>query len=320
VSRRALVTGAAGFVGQWLCRALLQDGWTVFGAGVDGAPAPGTLTRDELGAVRWRRADVRRQPDVASAIRDAGPDVIFHLAGVSSLPDAQADPVLAHEINILGAARILAEVRTLRTTGAADPVVLVIGSAQQYGRPATGTPLRETDPQAPLSVYAASKAAQEIVALEAARSDGVRVVATRSFNHSGPGQAAQFLLPSLVSRALAIRDGGDARLRIGDPDTVRDYLHVRDVVRAYIALAQNGAAGEAYNVCSGIGHRTGDLAERVMRAIGVEGALWVDAGLVRGSEVPRLVGDPGKLQAATGWSPTLTCDDIIDDLIHAAAH
>lgn len=320
MSRRALVTGAAGFVGQWLCRALLQDGWAVSGAGVDGAPAPGTLTREELDAVQWRRADVRRQSDVASAVREVGPHVIFHLAGVSSLPDAQADPVLAHEINILGAARILAEVRALRRTGMADPAVLVIGSAQQYGRPASAVPLRESDPQAPLSVYAASKAAQEVVALEAARSDGVRVVATRSFNHSGPGQAAQFLLPSLVSRALAIRDGGEARLRIGDPDTVRDYLHVRDVVRAYIALAQKGSAGEAYNVCSGAGHRTGDLAERVMRALGVEGALWVDEALVRGSEVPRLVGDPGKLRAATGWSPTLTCDDIIDDLIHAAAH
>lgn len=320
MSRRALVTGAGGFVGQWLCRALLHDGWSVCGAGVDGAPSPGTLRRDELDAVEWRRADVRRQADVAAAIRGATPDAVFHLAGVSSIPDAQGDPVLAHEINILGAARILAEVRALRDAGTGDPAVLVVGSAQQYGRPASAAPLRESDPQAPLSVYAASKAAQEVVALQAARGDGVRVVATRSFNHSGPGQGAQFLLPSLVSRALAIRDGAEPRLRIGDPDTVRDYLHVRDVVRAYIALSERGESGEAYNVCSGIGHRTGELAERVMRAVGVQGALWVDETLVRGSEVPRLVGDSGKLRAATGWAPTLTCDDIIDDLIHAAAH
>jgi GDP-4-dehydro-6-deoxy-D-mannose reductase len=318
-SRRALVTGAAGFVGQWLCRALLADGWDVVGAGIAAQPADGILTAAERRAVHWMLADIRNQTDVARVVGHARHDAIFHLAGVSFVPDAQGDPVLAHEINVLGAARLLHEVRTRRRAGEIDPTVLVIGSAEQYGLGERGRPRVETDPQAPVTDYAASKAAQEIIALEAARSEGVRVIATRSFNHSGPGQAEHFLLPALVRRARAIRDGAEPSLRIGNDDTVRDFLHVRDVVRAYLLLIERGSAGEVYNVCSGIGQRVRDLAAKVLSAAGADAEVVIDPALVRKVEVPWLVGDPTKLRAATGWTPALTCDDIISDLINAPA-
>ena len=319
MSRSALVTGAAGFVGQWLCRALLADGWNVVGAGIAALPAAGILTEDEKRAVRWTLADVRQQGDVARAFDQARPDAIFHLAGISSIPDAQGDPGLAYEINVLGAARVLHEVRTRRRAGKTDPVLLVVGSGAQYGPVAKQRPLRETDSQRPMSIYAASKAAQEVVALEAAHSEGVHVVATRSFNHSGPGQAEEFLLPALVHRVLAIRAGAEPTLRIGNADTVRDFLHVRDVVRAYLALVESGVAGEVYNVCSGEGYRVRDLAKRVLAAAGVNAAIEVEPALVRRAEVPWLVGDPAKLRSATGWAPALSCNDIIDDLINAAS-
>lgn len=317
--RRALITGAAGFVGQWLCRALLADGWDVVGAGIAAQPPDGILTDDERRSVRWLLADVRNQADIARIVTYTNPDAVFHLAGVTFVPDAQGDPVLAHEINVLGAARLLHEVRTRKRGGEIDPVVLVIGSAEQYGIGEIGRLRIESDVQAPVTVYAASKAAQEIVALEAARSDGVRVIATRSFNHSGPGQAEHFLLPALVRRARDIRGGGTPRLRIGNADTVRDFLHVRDVVRAYLLLIDRGVAGEVYNVCSGTGERVRNLAERVLIAAGANADIEVDPALVRRVEVPWLVGDATKLREATGWTPSLTCDDIIADLINAPA-
>jgi GDP-4-dehydro-6-deoxy-D-mannose reductase len=317
--RRALVTGAAGFVGQWLCRALLGEGWDVVGAGVAAEPIGGILTDDERRAVRWLLADVRNQADVARALTGARPDAVFHLAGVTFVPEAQGDPVLAHEINVLGAARLMHEIRTRKRSGEIDPVVLVIGSAEQYGVGEIGRLRVETDPQQPVTVYAASKAAQEIIALEAARSDGVRVIATRSFNHSGPGQAEQFLLPALVRRARDIRAGAEPCLRIGNTDTVRDFLHVRDVVRAYLLLIDRGVPGEVYNVCSGRGQRVAELAERVLAAVGADAPVEVDPTLVRRVEVPWLVGDSTKLREATGWTPTLSCDDIIADLINAPA-
>ena len=319
MSRRALVTGAAGFVGQWLCRALLADGWDVVGAGITAVPVAGILSDAEKRAITWSLADVRQQADIARAFDQSKPEAVFHLAGVSSIPDAQGDPAVAYDINVLGAVRLLHEARVRRRAGEIDPVLLVIGSGAQYGRTLEHRPLRESDAQRPMSVYAASKAAQEVVALEAARSEGVRVVATRSFNHSGPGQPDQFLLPALVHRVLAIRGGTDKALRIGNADTVRDFLHVRDVVRAYLALVESGVAGEVYNVCSGEGTRTRDLAKRVLAAAGVNAAIVVEAALVRQVEVPWLVGDPTKIRSATGWAPTLSSNDIIDDLINAAS-
>jgi GDP-4-dehydro-6-deoxy-D-mannose reductase len=211
-------------------------------------------------------------------------------------------------------------VRTRKRAGEIDPAVLVIGSAEQYGIGPAGRPRVETDPQAPVTAYAASKAAQEIVALEASRSDGVRVICTRSFNHSGRGQAEHFLLPALVRRARAIRTGAEPHLRIGNSETVRDFLHVRDVVRAYLLLVDRGVAGEAYNVCSGVGERVRNLAERVLIAVGANADVEVDPALVRRVEIPWLVGDASKLRDSTGWTPSFTCDDIIADLINAPAH
>jgi GDP-4-dehydro-6-deoxy-D-mannose reductase len=325
--RRALVTGAAGFVGQWLCRALLEAGWAVTGATLEVAPANPILGPAEHSAVDWQQVDVRRNRDLRAALDSARPDAIFHLAGVSFVPGAANDPGLTFEANVVAAARLLGEVRLRRRNGVLDPVVLVVGSAEQYGRhDAAELPLTEDAVQRPLNVYAASKAAQEVVALEAARSEGVRVVATRSFNHSGPGQASHFLLPALVRRAMALRGaprepGHPPTLVIGNRDTVRDFLHVSDVVRAYILLAERGAVGEVYNVASGRGHSIESLARRVLGALRIADAVVAtDPALVRPVEVPTLTGSSAKLRAATGWEPQYSIDAIIEDLIHAATH
>lgn len=318
---RALVTGAGGFVGQWLCAALLEQGWDVAGATIgDVAPSP-ALPADRRAAVRWLSADLRASETPARLLAESRPDAIFHLAGVSSVPQAAADPAEAYEVNVVASARLLSEIASLRRAGTIDPALLIVGSAEQYGRhePAE-LPLREESPQRPLTVYAASKAAQEVAALQAARADGLRVVATRSFNHSGPGQPPHFLVPALVRRALAIRNGEPGDFAMGNTEPVRDYLHVRDVVEAYILLAARGTAGEAYNVCSGTGHASGALAARVMARVGITAPVRTDPALARAVEVPALVGTPEKLQRATGWRPTRTCDDIIDDLVHASTH
>jgi GDP-4-dehydro-6-deoxy-D-mannose reductase len=198
--------------------------------------------------------------------------------------------------------------------------VLLIGSGEQYGRhEVDAMPLTELAEQRPHSVYAASKSAQEFIALEAFRSSGVRIVATRSFNHSGVGQAARFVLPALVRRALMLRESGERGLAIGNTTTVRDFLHVRDVARAYADLLERGTAGEVYNVASGTGVDVGTLAQRVLALVGVDAILNTDAALVRPVEVPILIGDATKLRRATGWSPRFALDSIIDDLIRAAA-
>jgi GDP-4-dehydro-6-deoxy-D-mannose reductase len=320
VTQRALVTGGAGFAAQWLERALLERGWEVSGAGLGVPPRPSILGDAELRSIRWIEMDVRRSADIARALDAAPPDAVFHLAGIAFVPAAAADPGEAYEVNVVGAVRLLAAVDQRRRAGVADPVVLVVGSGEQYGRhEADDLPLSEAAAQCPLSIYAASKAAQEVAALHAARAQGLRVVATRSFNHSGPGQAGHFLLPALVARALEARADGRRAVAIGNREPVRDYLHVEDVAAAYLALAERGEAGQVYNVCSGEGIAVGELAATVLQRVGVRADITTDRSLVRPVDLPALVGSPAKLRRATGWSPRRTRADIIDDLIHAQA-
>jgi GDP-4-dehydro-6-deoxy-D-mannose reductase len=310
---RALVTGAAGFVGGWLARELVRRGADVTAAALHLPDDP----RGRAADARWVCGDVRDPAHLAALLDGARPDVVYHLAGVTHVPEAAGDPGLAADVNAVAAARLLALVRDRRRAGTLDPVVLIIGSAEQYGRhdPAD-LPLAESAEQRPHGVYAATKVAQEALALAAFRADGVRVVATRSFNHSGRGQSPRFLLPALVGRALALRqDPGARALLMGNQSPVRDYLHVSDVVAAYIALAARGRVGEVYNVASGVGTSAGALGRRVLRRIGLELPVETDPALARPADVPALVGDPAKLQAATGWAPRHFLDDILDDLI-----
>lgn len=318
MTTRALVTGGNGFVAQWAMRSMLERGWRVTAAGIGELPKSAVLTADELARVDWQAMDVTRQGDVAAVVDHATPDVVMHLAAISHVPDALSNPGYAYEVNTVGTVRLLAEVRRHRAAGTADPVVLVVGSAEQYGRHELNEmPLHEDVEQRPLTLYAASKVAQEVAALQAFRSDGVRVVCTRSFNHSGVGHAPHFLLPGLVARALALPKSGGS-LTIGNGDTVRDYLHVTDVVDAYLALLEHGTAGEAYNVSSGEGTSVRALATAVLQRLGVSADIRPDPALTRPVDVPVLVGSNRKLRRATGWAPRRSRDDIIDDLINAA--
>jgi GDP-4-dehydro-6-deoxy-D-mannose reductase len=301
-----------------LCRALLTDGWSVVALGLH-PPTQGILTPNEHGGVQWIHGDIRDADSVHHALDESKPDTIFHLAGVSFIPEARDAPATAYDVNVTGAVRVLAEVARRRAAGEIDPVVLVIGSATQYGRhDAAEMPLSEEMDQRPNDVYAASKAAQEIAAQQMHRGEGVRVICTRSFNHSGAGHPDHFLLPALVHRALALRSAAKPELRLGNQESVRDYLHVADVVQAYQLLARAGSPGEVYNVCSGEGVSARELATEVLLRVGTTAEIMTDPALVRGVDVPVLVGSPAKLQRATGWRPTRTRADIIDDLINAA--
>jgi GDP-4-dehydro-6-deoxy-D-mannose reductase len=315
---RVLLTGGGGFVGQWLTRALIERGDEVTAAGLGPAiDGPAVLTESERRQVRWVSADIRRQSDVDAMIEGATPDVIFHLAGVAFPPQADRDPASTYDINALGVARLLAVVGRRRASGVADPVIIVVGSATQYGtHDASEMPLVESAAQRPATVYAASKAAQEVIAMRDYYAGGARVICTRSFNHSGPGHAPEYLLPSLVRRARSIRQGGPKGLTIGN-DVIRDYLHVSDVTAAYIALAERGRPGEAYNVCSGTGVSVHQLATDVLLRAGMTPDISSEASLSRSTDIPVLIGSPAKLVRDTGWAPRKTHVDIIDDLLNA---
>jgi GDP-4-dehydro-6-deoxy-D-mannose reductase len=315
MTQRVLITGGAGFVGQWMARALLEQGSTVFGGSLNGRPPAGVLSDREHRAICWTALDVTSDESVKAALDAAAPDKVVHLAGIAFAPEANASPLRAFDVNAMGAMRLLT---ALAPRGPSGPRVLIVGSAEEYGaQDASAYPIGESAALRPLTPYAVAKTAQEFIALQTFRSTGLPVVCTRSFNHSGVGHGASYLLPTLVRRVRQLPQAG-GELRIGNGDVLRDYLHVGDVVDAYLALLQRGIPGEVYNVCSGIGLTVRDIADRVLKQAGVTADITSDSALLRPIDVPILVGDNTKLRSTTGWAPTRSIDDIIDDLIHAS--
>jgi GDP-4-dehydro-6-deoxy-D-mannose reductase len=316
--RRALVTGAGGFAGQWLCRELVRHGWQVTGSSLVGAPGTGVLSPEDHDLVTWRRDDLLHADSVRDAVESARPDAIFHLAGVSFVPAAGRDPALALDTNVGIAARLLDVIEERRGAGTLDPVVLIVGSGEQYGRhDISALPLSEEAECRPLTPYAASKMAQEQFALAAFRRAGVRVICTRPFNHSGRGQAADFVIPGLVRRVLAAKRSGKGSTTIGNTSVSRDFLHVEDVVRAYVALVNHGLAGEVYNVSSGLAVPIGDLARLVADLTEAKVEFVPDSNLQRTIDLPHLAGRNQKLRDDTGWTQSLTLVDVIRDVMAA---
>ena len=316
----ALVTGAAGFVGRWLTDAFRRDGIAVTALATE--PASNANGRSEetlIAPIVWSYGDLRDMSYVSQVVGAERFDFVVHLAAISHVPTAEYLPALAWDVNVTSTARLLHAIGHRRQRDEIDPTVLIVGSAEQYGRHGdSAEPLVESTAQEPRTVYAATKVAQEALALQQWRATGLKVVVTRSFNHSGPGQEARFVIPALVSRALALRGSPvGSPLSLGNITPIRDFLHVSDVVAAYISLCRRGTPGEAYNVASGTGRSVQAIVEAVLARTGVQAQLALDPALVRPVDVPALVGDSRKLQHATGWRAMRSFEDILDDLIHA---
>jgi GDP-4-dehydro-6-deoxy-D-mannose reductase len=312
-----LVTGADGFVGRHLVRRLLRDGHEVVG-GRRPAGDDAVLSDPTLAGTRWMPLELTDTRAVRRFAEHAA-DAVVHLAAVSSNPEALADPEEAWQINLMGVVRLVDALADRRAAGTADPVVLLVSSAEVYGR-ADPRPRREDDAPAPRSPYAASKAAAEIAGLEAWRRIGLRVVVARPFQHSGPGQSARFVIPALTARLRAARANGSRTVPTGSLAPVRDLLDVRDVVTAYELLLERGVPGSVYNVASGEGIELGDVFSRLARLIGVDAEPVADPSLTRATDIPHLVGDPARLLEATGWEPVHTIDDMLRDTVNAEAH
>lgn len=308
---RVLVTGADGFVGGWLLPALAGAGHAVTAAVRPGSPAlAGGLG---VPVVPLELAD---DASVRAAVAGA-PDAVVHLAAVASNHAARQDPGWAWTVNAAGTARLLEALAALREEGA-DPLALVVSSGEVYGA-GDPRPRRESDPCRPASPYAASKVAAEVAAGEVGRRTGLRVIVARPFTHTGPGQAASYVLPGFAARIRAAARRGERTVPTGNLHPVRDILDVRDVVRAYVALLDQGVPGETYNVASGTGRPLADLFAALAARLGAAVEPAPDPALVRRSDLPHLVGDPAKLAAATGWRPALPLDRTLQDLIDAQA-
>ncbi len=302
---RALVTGGSGFVGRHVCAALRERGHEVVVAGRAG--------EDAQVDVAFELADAG---SVRAAVEGAAPDVIFHLAAQAFVPASIRDPMATYDDNALGTARLY---EALRGLGSRAPRVVLASSAEVYGaRDPLDYPLQEVLAPQPATPYAASKAAAEAIALASRRTYGVPTIVTRAFNHIGPGQNAQFAVPAFATQIARVALGTAAIVKVGNLEAQRDFLDVRDVAAAYVALADRGADGEIYNVCSGRPVALKDVLRRLITIAGVPVDVREEAARMRPSDVPVSYGDPSKLRGATGWTPRLVLDRSLHDVYEEA--
>lgn len=316
---RVLVSGADGFVGRHLVPRLVETGHEVTaGCRPGGEPASSWLGDRWRDAVRVVPLELTESATLHAALAPSC-DAIVHLAAVASGSEARQDPGRAWVVNAAGTARLVDAVVAARHAEGTDPVVMIVSSAEVYGA-GPASPRVESDPLCPQSPYAASKAGAEIAALEAWRRVGLRVVIVRAFPHTGAGQHLPYVVPSFVERLRAAKLAGATRVPTGNLEPVRDLLDVRDVVEAYLGLMAHGVPGEAYNVARGEGLTLRDLFHRLADQVGIRAEPVPDPKLMRAGDIPYLVGNSGKLRQATGWSPTITLEQTLRELVDAQAH
>ncbi len=298
-----LVTGAAGFAGSHLLDRLSGDGATIVGWYRPDTPAPARAD------VRWRGVELTDRADVTAAIADATPSQIYHLAGAPSVETSWTNAVPHLQINALGTHYLVEAVRR----AGAPCRVLVVTSAQVYET--ADQALYEDSRLQPATPYGLTKLAQDELA-RCAAAEGLDIVIARPFNHIGPRQTAGFAVASFARQVARIEAGVDAPvMRVGNLEPRRDLSDVRDVADAYVRLMANGAAGRAYNVCSGTAHRMGDVLDALLRLASVSVTTEVDTARLRPNDVPIIAGDATRLRSEIGWSPRIPLETTLRDTL-----
>ncbi len=309
---RALITGYGGFAGGHLAQHLSDTtDWEVWGT----TYLPAEQARREGASAHAVRVDLTVAEEVREVIAAARPDVVFHLAAQSFVPEAWRHPWDTIETNVRMQFNVLEAVADLRP----EARVMAVTSNEIYGAVDPGAlPVDETAPLAPTNPYATSKAAQDLLAGQYPRSHGLHVVRLRPFNHLGPGQDDRFVAASLARQVAEIEAGlREAVVMIGDVTAERDFTDVRDVVWAYRLAAEKADSGAVFNVGSGTSHAIREIVDFMVAAARADVRVEPDPARLRPAETPRTLCNASAAKDSLGWSPSIpfeqTLADVLDD-------
>ncbi len=302
--KRVLIVGAAGFVGGHLISCLHEAG---------GFRVSATKLENEKldlpGLAAVHSVDILQPEPLRALLETEKPEWLFHLAAQSNVALAWKQPAFTARVNLEGAVNVLETVREV-VPGCR---VLLVGSSEEYGfvRPEEN-PVREDALPRPGNLYAVTKNAQNQLGRVYAKAYGLQVMCTRSFNHIGPGQAPGFVLPDFCRQVAEIEAGlREPMMRVGNLAAKRDFCDVRDIVAAYLQLAEKGEAGETYNVGSGCSVPIEELLRRVLALAAVPIRVEQDPARMRPSDLPDLRADIGKLRALCGWEPRIPLEETL---------
>lgn len=305
---KALIIGAAGFVGRYLARHL--------GGDLHWETALTKLPAEKLADTDCPvyDLDILRPEEIVSLLEELRPDVIFHLAAQSSVAVSWKKPQMTAAVNVTGCLNLLEAVRSMEGYA---PRILLIGSGEEYGHLPEGVTLvSEETPVHPGNPYAVTKAAQNMFGYLYARAYGMDIIMVRAFNHIGAGQLPQFVAADFCRQAAQIVCGKRENvIRTGNLSAKRDFTDVRDVVRAYGLLAQKGQAGETYNVGSGRSIAIEELLREIIRQSGADIRTETDPARLRPVDLPEITADITKLQRDTGWTPEVPLGQTLKEML-----
>lgn len=311
---RVLITGITGFAGSHLADYILENHPDVKVCGI----------------VRWRsrmenivhiqdkiepvEADIKDIVSLTKCLSVTKPDFIFHLAAQSYVPASWKLPKETFAINAIGQINLFEAVLSLELS----PKIQVAGSSEEYGLVNPDElPMKETNPLRPLSPYAVSKVAQDLLGWQYFKSYGLRIVRTRGFNHTGPRRGEVFICSNFAKQIVEIEKGKrEPVIYVGNLEAKRDFTDVRDTVRAYWLSLEKGEEGEVYNIGTGKTYSMKEVLDMLLSLSKVNVKVEVDKSRLRPSDVPILFPDCTKFRERTGWEPKIPFKQSLEDLLN----
>jgi len=306
--KKILITGASGFVGNHMLNFLSDKNVVILGIDKN------RRRREHVGKknllYEFRSLDLLDFSRLKDNIRSFMPDIIMHFASLSNVAESWEKPDIAYTNNTNIFLNLLEAVRQLEL----DCKILSVGSSEEYGRvDEHNLPLTEHSPLNPISPYAVARTSQEMLSKVFVDGYRMKIFLTRSFNHVGPGQASKFFIPSMVKQILEANVKND--IQTGDLSIIRDFVDVRDVVRAYWMILDRGTPGSVYNICSGEGRMLRDIVLKIIEMTGKKINIIKNPDRFRPADNQAIIGSYDKIYNELGWEPQIHFDQSLEDVV-----
>ena len=312
---KILITGFSGFVSKHFVEHLYKGNIKTDIVGVDVNEPKFDIScyRNSIN-IRYVTLNLLDQDGVYNLIKNSKPDYILHLASYSSVAYSWENPIESFKNNTNIFLNLVSAVKDICPSCR----ILSVGSSEEYGKlDKEDIPIKERQSLNPVSPYAVARVSQELLSKVYVDSFNMNIIMTRSFNHIGPWQDERFVVPGFAKRILDIRRRGDHKgmIKTGDLSIIRDFVDVRDVVRAYWLLLTKGTNGEVYNICSGHGYKLEEIVAYLSEIIGVEVETETVSEYVRPNDNPIIIGENYKIYSEFGWKPTIDIKTSLQDIV-----
>lgn len=312
LSSPVLITGGSGFAGSHLVGELLSQGFTNLHITHFGNRDVPEVCKSPH--VSIHNVNLTEDTAVAELMKSVSPAQVYHLAAFAAVGKSfeEAESILQN--NIMLQLHVLNGVKQFAPAAR----VLIIGSAEEYGRVPValhGRKIDESFPLNPINPYAVTKVTQDLLAQAFYFSFQLNILRVRPFNHIGEGQSIDFVIPAFASQVIAVENGQQDSIRVGNLSSVRDFTDVKDMIKAYVVVMNEGQVGEVYNIGSGRGWKIGEVLDMLLVHSTGHVTVEVDESRLRPSDVDYFVADTKKIQAL-GWSAQIPLSETLERILH----